>query len=251
VEVSLKKYKRFLLKTNFLESIVLFFFSKLLAYFGKSFSFKSSFLKGSPVTLRGKSSDFKVFDEIFLKEQYDSHLLPENPKVILDAGANIGLSSIYFAARFPDSKIFALEPENSNYEILSKNTKNFENIIPLKKALWSHSTDLRISNPSAEKWAFNFTESQLPTEDLYEGISIEGFMSDYSVNEIDILKLDVEGAEKDIFSKNINWIPKVRLMIIELHDRVVPGCSREFFACTSQFKFEEHRKGENFFLLRR
>ena len=249
--MSLKKYKRFLVKTNFFESIVLFFFSKLLAYFTRNLSFKSSFLKGESVTLRGKSSDFRVFDEIFIKDQYDSHLLPKNPKVILDAGANIGLSSIYFAVRFPKSKIFALEPENSNYQILSKNTKSFENIILLKKALWSHSTDLHISNPSAEKWAFNFTESKLSTENLYEGISVEGFMTDYSINEIDILKLDVEGAEKDIFSKNIDWIPKVKLIIVELHDRIVPGCSREFFASTSQYKFEEYRKGENFFLSRK
>ena len=76
-------------------------------------------------------------------------------------------------------------------------------------------------------------------------------MTDYSINEIDILKLDVEGAEKDIFSKNIDWIPKVKLLIVELHDRIVPGCSREFFASTSQYKFEEYRKGENFFLLRK
>ena len=77
------------------------------------------------MTLRGKSSDFRVFDEIFLKEQYNSHLLPKNPKVILDAGANIGLSSVYFANRFPNAQVFALEPENSNYELLSVNTENF------------------------------------------------------------------------------------------------------------------------------
>ena len=48
-----------------------------------------------------------------------------------------------------------------------------------------------------------------------------------------------------------NWIVNVKLIIIELHDRIVPGCSREFFASTSQYKFEEYRKGENFFLLRK
>jgi FkbM family methyltransferase len=249
--VSLKKYRRFLRKTNLFESIILFFLSKFLIFFQKKISFKSSFLNGNSVTLRGKSSDFRVFDEIFLKEQYNSHLLPKNPKVILDAGANIGLSSVYFANRFPNAQVFALEPENSNYELLSVNTENFENIIPFKKALWSHSTNLRLANPNSEKWAFNFTESQQPSEKLYEAISIERFMIDYSVNEIDILKLDVEGAEKDIFSKNIDWIPKVKLLIVELHDRIVPGCSREFFASTSQYKFEEYRKGENFFLLRK
>ena len=249
--MSLKKYKRFLFKTNFSESIILFFLSKLLGIFRRNFSFKSSFFEGNSVTLRGKSSDFRVFDEIFLKEQYDSHLLPKEPEVILDAGANIGLSSVYFATRFPSSKVFALEPENSNFEIFSKNTKYFENIIPLKMALWSHSTELRLSNPSAEKWAFSFTESQQSLGTLYNAISIEEFMIDYSINEIDILKLDVEGAEKNIFSSNIAWISKVKLIIIELHDRIVPGCSREFFSAIREYDFEEYKKGENFFLLRR
>ncbi len=249
--MSLKKYKRFLFKTNYSESIVLFLLSKLLVYFRRNFSFKSSFFKGGSLTLRGKSSDFRVFDEIFLKEQYDSHLLPKKPEVILDAGANIGLSSVYFATRFPSSKVFALEPENSNFQILSRNTNDFENIIPLKKALWSHSTDLSLSNPSAEKWAFSFTESRQSSDELYKAISIEEFMIDYSINEIDILKLDVEGAEKYIFSSKIDWISKVQLIIIELHDRIIPGCSREFFSAISEYDFEEHQKGENFFLLRR
>ena len=87
--------------------------------------------------------------------------------------------------------------------------------------------------------------------EIFEGISIEKFMIDYSIREIDILKLDVEGAEKNIFSSNTNWISKVQLLIIELHDEVVPGCSREFFSAISEYDFEEHRKGENFFLLRK
>ena len=61
---------------------------------------------------------------------------------------------------------------------------------------------------------------------------------DYSIREIDILKLDVEGAEKNIFSSNTNWISKVQLLIIELHDEVVPGCSREFFSAISEYDFE-------------
>ena len=56
--------------------------------------------------------------------------------IVLDAGANIGASAIYFARRYPNARIFALEPEQENYDLLLRNTHRYHNIIPIKAALW-------------------------------------------------------------------------------------------------------------------
>ncbi len=71
--------------------------------------------------VRPKTSDFSTFRQIFMDHEYDFKLL-DVPNIIVDAGANIGLASLFFAQRFPSAKIFALEPDHSNFEMLMKNT---------------------------------------------------------------------------------------------------------------------------------
>src|SRR5665213_307274 len=79
-----------------------------------------------PVQLRFGTSDAWVLKEVLLDGEYD--FLPQiSPKVIIDAGANIGLASIFFANKFPDAVIYALEPEVSNYAILEKNVSKYPN----------------------------------------------------------------------------------------------------------------------------
>jgi len=70
-----------------------------------------------PLDLRVPSSDIKSYRQVFLKQQYGFSYKGQ-PQVIVDAGANIGLVSILFANKYPNAKIIAIEPENSNFEML-------------------------------------------------------------------------------------------------------------------------------------
>jgi hypothetical protein len=72
-----------------------------------------------PVTLRIGTSEHRVYRDIFQRHEY--LLAPTEPKTIVDAGANIGLTSVYFANRWPKARIIAIEPEPSNYALLLKN----------------------------------------------------------------------------------------------------------------------------------
>jgi hypothetical protein len=63
-------------------------------------------------------------------------------------------------------------------------------------------------------------------------------MKDYAIDYIDILKVDIEGAEKEIFSGSPSWINHVGVLIVELHDRLKAGCSRSFFNATNSFDHE-------------
>ena len=108
--------------------------------------------------LRMKTSDELAFVEVVLEHAYRFQL-PFTPRVIIDAGANIGVASIYFANRYPEAKIFAIEPEPANYALLVKNTHLYPSIVPVHAALWNHDGEISVSLPTpsagtVDNWAF-------------------------------------------------------------------------------------------------
>ena len=191
-----------------------------------------------PIQVRIGTSDIQTFLEVFVRDEYDLSFLGLNPRTIIDGGANVGFSSLYFACLYPCSRIIAFEPEFSNFEMLKRNTEEYENITPVQAALWTKESELAIKNPEAEKWAFQVTDSAQEFKTIIKGHSITKIITDYNLKNIDVLKLDIEGSEKDIFESNVEaWIGKVRVMIIELHDRFKPGCTASVInaACKNGF----------------
>src|SRR5271166_1471460 len=84
----------------------------------------------TPVHLRLKTSDESTYAQTLLWGQY-AFDLPFSPKVIVDAGANIGMASIYFAHKYPEAKIIAIEAEGSNFDMLTRNIRPYPAIIPV------------------------------------------------------------------------------------------------------------------------
>ena len=201
------------------------------------------------VCLRNNTSDIPVYDEVLLKEDYRIDV-PIHPSTILDCGANIGLTTVYFNNKFPDAKIICIEPESSNYEMLRENVGQHKNIVTYQAGIWNKSTYLTIENEQAEKYAFTVRETSEITKETVRAISIPDVMKENQWETIDILKIDVEGAEKELFASNYdNWLPKTKLIIIELHDRMKPGCSKTFFNALAHYNFEMAVRGENIFCL--
>lgn len=156
---------------------------------------------GTYFYLRPNSSDYYTFDQVFLKRQYEIDL-PFVPKKIIDAGANIGLSAVYFAHRYPEATIIALEPDKSNFEILKKNISNYSHIIPLCKGLWDKNCALTITNTSSVQNAYMVQEADTKEKDIIPAISVNAIISEQAWVGIDILKIDIEGAEKEVFETN-------------------------------------------------
>ena len=73
---------------------------------------------------------------------YDSGFRPA-PRVVVDAGANIGLSTVFFANKFPQAKIVAIEPEPSNFAMLRDNVAPYPNVTPVQAALWKEDRGAR------------------------------------------------------------------------------------------------------------
>ncbi len=185
--------------------------------------------------LRARTSDIKVFREIFLFKTY-AMKLSESPEVIVDAGANIGLSSVFFAHRFPDASIYSVEPEQSNFLQLQKNTASYPNVKPVRAALWHCDALLGITDPQEHHWAFTVKEVGAETPASFDGISLRSFMLENGLERIDLLKIDIEGAEHELFSEGYDyWLPRTKAIIIELHDWLREGCSATFFKAISRY----------------
>ena len=203
----------------------------------------------SPLIVRKNTSDKNVFRQIFITRDYNLNL-GIKPKLIIDAGANVGYSSLWFSKKYPHSKIIAIEPENSNYEILKKHIIGIKNIIPLKAGLWYKRTRLRIINEFDEKWAFQ-TKENIGKKEGIKAVTIGEILKESKFKKIDILKIDIEGAEKELFSKNTDWIEKVNIIIIELHDWLIPNSSSSFYSVIKKKDWNIKKKGENLVLIRR
>lgn len=209
----------------------------------------------SPVVLRIPSSDVNVFEQVFVDNEYDFHLT-DVPRCIVDAGANIGLASVYFASRLPQTRIIAIEPDPDNFRLLTMNTAPYPNVEPILGALWNQNTLIRLVDPGVGSWGFTTRnlatvgkEEPEPAGVTTEGMTIDEIMTRFGVDRIDILKLDVEGAELEIFQDASAWIDQVDALIVELHDRIKPGCSRSFYEATRAFD-SKWIQGENVFLTR-
>ncbi len=203
------------------------------------------------VYLRTHSSDIFTYDHIFRNFEYKV-TLSKKPKVILDAGANIGFSAIYFANQFTDAKIYAIEPETANLEVLKKNIRRYRNIQSVEGALWLENTMINIKHPNSDASAFQVENSSNKKKNAQQvrGITIDNFMKEFDLDFIDILKIDIEGAEKEVFEDPSLWINRIGVIIIELHDRFRPGCSETFYNAVKDFDYEFERE-ESIFCARK
>jgi len=225
----------------------------LLGPFGVALGAKSRFLRRSiqigveiagirhPVYLRLRSSDVWLCQQILIDAQYDSGL-SLRPRVIVDGGANIGLASIFYANKYPEARIIAVEPEQSNFEMLQKNVSSYPNIRPVRAALWNKNQDLYSSATLPGHHAYQVREQQVSKHDTtcnsVRGLSLQGLMADFGIQHIDLLKVDIEGSEKEVFHDSASWIGNVGVIAIEIHDWMRSGCGESVYAATSDFELK-------------
>lgn len=212
---------------------------KIVGYSLKKFNHK--------IFLRDGTSDYAIFRQIFIEKQYDCDFKGE-PKVIIDCGANIGFASIFFAQKYPSAQIIAIEPEQSNFKMLQLNTQNFQNIHCLNNGLWYKKANLEVhEGQESGMWNFVVKEVDYQNENTIQAYSLTDIMEMYKLDHVDILKIDIEGSEKEVFENDHEWLAKTDLVIIELHDRMRNGTAKTFFEAIDPFDYCLNIKGENIF----
>lgn len=197
-----------------------------------------------PLFVRGGTSDVDVFRDVFEVRSFDIDLGGE-PRVIVDAGAYTGLTTAFFAQRFPNARVIAIEPDASNHEVLLRNTKGFGNVRVLHAALWHEGgVEVPIGCVPERSWASRVgaaaaTVNMVPTVTVPALLEQEGA--------IDLLKLDVEGSERPLFEHEVEsggWVDRIKWILAELHDHCAPGCSAAFYRAISRHRFSQslHRE---------
>jgi FkbM family methyltransferase len=168
-----------------------------------------------------------------------------SPKIIVDAGAHIGMASILFALKYPGARIIAIEPEPSNFAALIRNTAPYKTITPIQAALWREDGDVTLGESNAHpKGAFQIVENG---RKRVRAITMDTVMRESGIHFIDLLKVDIEGTEIELF-EFCPWINNVRVIAIELHDRVRPGCSSAVKKAAKDLRFTQ--QGEVAFFIR-
>jgi FkbM family methyltransferase len=173
-----------------------------------------------PLWMRLGTSDVDVYRQVFLEREYACLDGIGDAKLIVDCGANVGFSAAYFLSRYKDAEVVAVEPDAANFDMLQRNTAPFgDRIRTLRAGIWSHNAGLSVrSSGDGREWSFTVVETpQGETPDI-EGISLEDLLCRPGCAPIDILKMDIEGSEKIVFSNgHERWLPLVRNIVIELH----------------------------------
>ena len=200
-------------------------------------------LRGSLI-LRSRTSDVKVFYQVFVDREHDVHWPNAEIKTIVDAGANAGYSSVFFASAFPSATVIAIEPEESNYQQLVENAGPYRNIIPVNAALMNGPGRVSIADSAAEEWAFRVDGAKAGLAQV-EAVGISQLLQRYGLSHIDLLKVDVEGSEIEIFDEHSDaWLDQVDNIMIELHDYLRPGCEAAVSKAIGHKGFSRSSRGE-------
>ena len=202
-----------------------------------------------PVHLRLDTTDQVVYRQVLLQKEY-AFDVPFAPRVIVDAGANIGTTAIYFAEKYPQAKIIAVEPAPSNFAMLAKNVKPYPAIVPVHAALWNHGGEINVAPPPPDSDAvgeWGFVTHDGPGIKV-RAVTMQELMAEMSVSAIDLAKIDIEGAEVEVF-EDTRWLAGLGCLMIECHDIYRPGCSARVDAAMKE-KFVRSQRGQTTFYLR-
>lgn len=192
------------------------------------------------------TSDVGVFNQIFNEREYACLIDVKNPKLIIDCGANVGYSSLWFLHHYPNANLIAVEPDSGNFELCQMNLAPYKERVRLvQSGIWSHEIGLlvvREESKDRQEWAFQVRECREGEIPHLLGTDIGSLLNQSGFEEIDILKVDIETAEKIVFAKNYEpWLRKVKNIVIELHNK---ECEEVFLKALAPYNYDLSRSGE-------
>lgn len=190
------------------------------------------------IYLRRKTSDVYVFQELILgsnKKFITDAIKADISNVhgdVIDGGANIGISTLLFALSWPNKRVCAVECSSENVEILKRNVKGLPNIIILEAAIWNTDGYVAINNKEDDYWSFSVSglDAHKASENAIQALRIITIIKEVlgANSRVAFLKLDIEGAEREVFLESDNWKQYVARLLVELHERKSPGCINAF-----------------------
>jgi FkbM family methyltransferase len=174
---------------------------------------------GPDVRLRSHTTDISVLGEVVVGGAYGvlAAAATDEPRTIVDLGSNTGLAARWLLERFPRARLVSVEPEEGNLAVLRHNLAPYEDRARvIGAAIGGHERRVALTTTSGE---FGFTMSDIDSDDgagNADVVVMESVLADLPWS-IDLLKCDIEGAERELFESCADWLPRVRLASVECH----------------------------------
>ena len=196
-------------------------------------------VSGARITVRTGTPDLRVALQSLGSEfSALSKLLPEDfDGVIVDAGGYIGTAAITLSRMYPKASVVTIEPSTSNLAVLRKNVAPYTNIHPVNAALCpkTGATRLPLRDRGTGEWGFTVVGSETPDGvvaaevDEVDVVTLDDIAQMFRGKPIGLIKLDIEGGEHALFEADDPVLREIPAIFVELHDRIVPGCSEAFY----------------------
>lgn len=167
-------------------------------------------------------ADAFIFSEVFVHRYYDFPLHAA-PRTILDLGANVGFTSLFFARKYPEAQLACIEPVPSNLSVLKTNlARNKIRASIFENAVTAANDRVRIALQQAD-YAHKIipgidTEQSGVPGILVDGVTIPSVMHQLKWERISLLKIDIEGYEAVLLTHDADWLDVVDAITIECHD---------------------------------
>jgi FkbM family methyltransferase len=203
-----------------------------------------------PIQIRPGTTDVDELIYTTIRETYGVYLPTAPVHSILDAGANIGDSTCWYLSRFPDARVIALEPDSDNFELLRINCRSYgKRAVLLHAALWDSKACLHVQG-SCDCDAISVLSPASHTvraTQTCEAFCVSDILNASGIDILDILKCDIEGAERQVFSAPdaTQWLKRTRCVVIEVHS---PECLDAVLKPVLELKFT-HKVYRNLHIL--
>ena len=218
-------------------------------------------LHGRSMILRSRDSDLFVVSQTHGRKEYDlgvhtsslrelgrSWQSAGSTPVIIDAGANVGYSSVYFAETYPEATVIALEPHPATFAILKRNCAEHPRIVVMQAALWNNDGGVGLSGDDGDSWANTVASSRQNNIASFTIDSVKGLVPNSKTL---ILKMDIEGSEREACMPASETLTNCPCIVVEPHDFMLPGaaCLSPLMTQMANRKMDTLIQGENLVFL--
>lgn len=174
---------------------------------------------GKPFRFHHAASFVVTYQELFQDELYQYHPAVSKNGVILDCGANMGLSVLYFSRQYPEHQIIAFEPDSAIFKILEENVLNFNlnNVTLHQRAVWKEEAELTFHSDGGMGGSINYIyEMTNQSVTKIQAVPLSNWLN----SQVDFLKLDIEGAEYEVLESCEKLLGNASHIFFEYHNDI-------------------------------
>ncbi|MHB1558783.1 MAG: FkbM family methyltransferase [Isosphaeraceae bacterium] len=200
---------------------------------------------GAPIWFRLNTTDINVLQQVFLSGEYECAGDEPAPRLIVDCGANIGCASVYFLTRYPGARVVSIEADAGACDVCRRNLAPFGPRAELiHGAIWPRAEELVVDrgcDGDRAEWSFSVRPRHEGESKEIDAVLLADLVARSSEGRIDLLKIDIEGAEEQLFASDCApWLARTRSIVIEVHGL---SCRQAFLQAIEPFHFRVREAG--------